>query len=95
MHDDTVYLHHMVDAISTVGRYLDGVDVEEFLADSMLQDAVIRQIQITGEAAKRVQVETRDAHPDAPWRDYSRHACQARARLPEGGCGNGVDDGAG
>lgn len=71
MHDDTVYLHHMVDAISTIGRYLDGVDAEEFQADTMLQDAVIRQIQIIGEAAKRVQAETRDAHPGLPWRDMA------------------------
>ena len=42
MRDDTVYLHHMVDAISTIARYLDGVTVEEFHADTMLQDAVIR-----------------------------------------------------
>jgi uncharacterized protein with HEPN domain len=71
MHDDTVYLHHMVDAISTIGRYLDGVGVEDFQADTMLQDAVIRQIQIIGEAAKRVQAETRDAHPGVPWRDIA------------------------
>ena len=44
MHDNTVYLHHMVDAISAIGRYLDGVDAEEFQANRMLQDAVIRQI---------------------------------------------------
>lgn len=53
MHDDTAYLHHMVDAINTIGRYLDGVEVAEFLADTMLQDAVIRQIQIIGEADHR------------------------------------------
>lgn len=68
MRDDTVYLHHMVDAISTIARYLDGVEAEEFHADTMLQDAVIRQVQIIGEAAKRVQAETRDAHPGIPWR---------------------------
>lgn len=61
----------MVDAISTIGRYLDGVDAGAFEADTMLQDAVIRQIQVIGEAAKRVQVETRDAHPGIPWRDIA------------------------
>ena len=60
--------HDMVDAIRTIGRYLDDAGIEEFLANTMLQDAVIRQIQIIGEAAKRVQAQTREAHPASPRR---------------------------
>ena len=71
MRDDTVYIHHMVDAISTIARYLDGVTAEEFRTIAMVQDAVIRQVQIVGEAAKRVLPETRVAHPDIPWRDIA------------------------
>lgn len=78
MRDDTVYLHHMVDAINTIARYLDGVDAEEFHAGSMLQDAVIRQIQIIGEAAKRVQVETRDALPATRCRRSPSSRCSVR-----------------
>jgi uncharacterized protein with HEPN domain len=71
MREDTVYIHHMVDAIHTIAQYLDGVSDEEFRSVTMLQDAVIRQVQIIGEAAKRVLPETRDAHPSIPWRDMA------------------------
>ncbi len=37
--------------------------------DSLLQDAVIRRIEIIGEAAKRVSDETRNKHNDLPWRE--------------------------
>ena len=59
MRDDSVYLHHMVDAIRAIAKYIEGVDVEEFRANDMMQDAVVRQISIVGEAAKRVSAETR------------------------------------
>jgi len=59
MRDESVYLHHMIDAIRAVIQYTDGVEVEEFQTNNMLQDAVIRQISIVGEAAKRISAETR------------------------------------
>ena len=71
MRDDSVYLHHMVDAIRAIAKYIEGVDAEEFRANDMMQDAVVRQISIIGEAAKRVSAETRSEYPDVPWRDMA------------------------
>lgn len=48
--------------------YMQGVDEETFMASSMLQDAVIRQISIIGEAGTHISSETRAEHPDIPWR---------------------------
>lgn len=48
--------------------YMQGVDEETFMASSMLQDAVIRQISIIGEAGTHFSSETRTEHPDIPWR---------------------------
>ena len=50
MRDDSVYVHHMVDAIRAVAKYIEGVDAEEFRANDMMQDAVVRQISVIGEA---------------------------------------------
>jgi uncharacterized protein with HEPN domain len=47
---DQLYLQHILDAISTIQSYLEGVDEEGFQASGLLQDGVIRQIQIVGEA---------------------------------------------
>jgi uncharacterized protein with HEPN domain len=41
---------------------------QQFLKDEMIQDAVIRNFEIIGEAAKRVPVAYRKAHPEVPWR---------------------------
>lgn len=37
----------------------------------MIQDAVVRQLEIIGEATKRVSMELRDYHPQVPWRDIA------------------------
>ena len=52
--DDTVYLKHMKDAIDKIIRYAGAMDRNEFLKDELVQDAVIRQIEIVGEASRSV-----------------------------------------
>lgn len=69
--DDRLYLQHILDAISTIGTYLDGVDVSTFEATNLLQDGVIRQIQIVNEAEKRVSPELCARYPEIPWRDIA------------------------
>ena len=48
--------------------YMHGVDEETFMASSLLQDAVIRQVSIIGEAGTHFSSEIRAEHPDIPWR---------------------------
>ena len=65
--DETVYLRHMLDAIDRIAQYVGGNDKAEFWASELLQDGIIRQLEILGEAAGRVSRETCAAHPDVPW----------------------------
>jgi uncharacterized protein with HEPN domain len=67
MKNDTVYLHHILDAINRIQGYTAGVSYDQFLQDSLLQDGVVRQLEIIGEAAKNVSSTFRDAHPELPW----------------------------
>jgi uncharacterized protein with HEPN domain len=67
--DDGVFLDDIKTAISRIASYLDGVDEEAFFESTLLQDAVIRQLEIVGEAAKRLSPTHRDAHPSIPWKD--------------------------
>lgn len=52
--DDLVYLHHILDAISRIEEYVQGVDEEVFYQQHLVQDGVIRQLEIIGEATKRL-----------------------------------------
>lgn len=69
--DDTVFVRHIRDAIARIESYLDGVTEEAFLRTPIVQDAVIRQIQIIGEAAKRLSNSFRDSTPAIPWADIA------------------------
>ena len=59
-HDDAVYLHHILDAIVQIEEYVAGLDKETFVGTAITRDAVIRQLEIIGEAAKRVLKSTRE-----------------------------------
>ena len=51
-----------------VGIYIAGKEREDFLADEMCQDAVIRQLEIIGEAVTRISAEYKATLPVIPWR---------------------------
>lgn len=64
------YLGHMVDAIGRIDTYLAGMDVAAFLRDLRTQDAVIRNLEVIGEAARNIQQCDpifAAGHPDIPW----------------------------
>ena len=65
--DDTVYLRHILDAIRLIEEYTKGMSENEFLANSMAHDAVVRQIEIIGEAARNISDEFRETHSKLPW----------------------------
>ena len=64
---DRVYLQHMLEAIERIERYLQNVTQEEFEQNELLQDGVIRQPMVLGEAARQVSEETRKRHSEIPW----------------------------
>ena len=65
--DESVYVRHMLDAIARLQRHIDGVEWEEFESSEIIQDAVIRQLEILGEAAGRISRETCALFPGIPW----------------------------
>lgn len=69
--DDTIFIRHMLDAINLIESYLQNKDYKDFKNNRMLQDAVIREIEIIGEAAKNVSADFRKKYPDIPWRSIA------------------------
>lgn len=65
--DDTVYLKHILDAVAQIEEYLRGVSAEQFFQERLLQDAVVRQLEIIGEASRNLSPQFRESHPEVPW----------------------------
>ena len=70
MKDDLVYLRHIIDAIMDIDAYTVG-GREEFFAAKMIQDAVIRNLEIIGEAVKNLSPAFCSEHPDIPWKQIA------------------------
>ena len=69
MRDDSAYLRHIVEAIDTIYDYLSGMDFEQFSENKMAVDAVVRELEIIGEAANNLSDEFKNNNPDLPLRD--------------------------
>jgi uncharacterized protein with HEPN domain len=67
-HPDSSYLQDVLDAARLVLQFVDGVDLESFRADVMRNSAVIRQLEVMGEATKQLSLPLRQANPDIRWR---------------------------
>jgi uncharacterized protein with HEPN domain len=65
--DDSVHLKHIVKAIDQIELYTRGMSESEFASRTMVQDAVMRQIQVIGEAASCISVEFQSEHPKLQW----------------------------
>jgi uncharacterized protein with HEPN domain len=64
---DELYLRHILDAIERIEDYA-SVGRDAFMAQPHWQDATIRQLEIIGEATKRLSEGLRSSHPEVPWR---------------------------
>ncbi len=63
-----LYLKDLIDSMDQVMAYVDGMTFNEFEKDKMRIDAVLRNIQIIGEAARNISQEIKEKYPDIPWR---------------------------
>jgi uncharacterized protein with HEPN domain len=64
--DPRVYLAHILERAERIDAYVRDGEAA-FMRDTKTQDAVIRNFEVIGEAAKRVPPEYRAAHPSIPW----------------------------
>ena len=65
--DDRIRLRHMADAIESALRFSRGRSRAQYESDEMLLFAVVRAVEVVGEAASRTTTELRVAHPQIPW----------------------------
>jgi uncharacterized protein with HEPN domain len=65
--DDRLYLHHMLERCRRITRFI-GPGRETFMRSEELQDAVIRNVEVIGEAAKRVSTDARSRMASLDWK---------------------------
>ena len=64
-HDDS-YLLDMLVAVHKAARFAEGLTYERFLVSDLHQNAIVKVLEIIGEAASRISADARTAHPDVP-----------------------------
>lgn len=70
MKDDRVYLRHILEAIQDIEQYA-SVGRDAFMADKMRQDALLRKLEVIGEAVKNLSENSTQRRPEIPWRQIA------------------------
>jgi len=65
--DPLFLIIHIKECITCIRQYIKGLHKTAFSKDSQVQDAIIRRLEIIGEAAKQVPEKMRRDHPSIPW----------------------------
>ena len=65
--NDRVYLEHILQSISKIEDFTNSISKVDFENNVMIQDAVIRNIEIIGEATKKISKPFAQSHPEIPW----------------------------
>ena len=65
--DISDYIEDIDSAISEVSEFIRGMTFEEFSNDKKTSNAVIRSLEVLGEAVKHIPLDYREEHPDIPW----------------------------
>lgn len=68
---DSVYLRHILEAIKSIEEYLKDFNYESLLKDKKTVAAVVREMEIIGEAANNLSDDFKKSHPEIPFRDMS------------------------
>ena len=81
-----LYIRDMIEFSSKVLSYTERLDQEGFIAETLVYDATLRNLELIGEAATHIPTEVREAHPEIQW----RRIIATRNRLAHGYLG--MDD---
>jgi uncharacterized protein with HEPN domain len=66
--EPSIYIEHILDCIAKIREYTNGMNEENFLVNKLVQDAVIRNFEIIGEATKQLDSDFRDKYPTVEWK---------------------------
>jgi len=69
--DDLAYIDHILDCIRKINEFSNGLSLKEFNTNELVQDAIIRNIEIIWEASKKISNETKQTNYKIPWKEIA------------------------
>jgi uncharacterized protein with HEPN domain len=69
MNKDQLYIEHIKTAVGEIESFVVSMGLEDFAGNNMAKSAVVRQLEIIGEAARNLSNEFKDQHTDIKWSD--------------------------
>lgn len=71
MRDVSLYLQDILDAMLAIEQFVEGIGFEEFKEDDKTSSAVVRKLEIIGEAAKQITDDIKSKYPQLPWKEMA------------------------
>jgi uncharacterized protein with HEPN domain len=71
MRDIVLYLKDILDAMDSIDAFIQHIDFQNFVEDDKTSSAVLRKLEIIGEASKGVPDEIRHQYPEVPWKEMA------------------------
>ncbi|HBE04610.1 MAG: hypothetical protein A2096_07180 [Spirochaetes bacterium GWF1_41_5] len=71
MRDAILCITDILAAITAIEKFIEGIDCDSFRQNDEKSSAVIRKLEIIGEAVKNLSVEIKDQNPDIPWKEMA------------------------
>ncbi len=69
--DPKIFIRHILESMDEIENHVANISEKDFYRDVKTQDAVVRRIEIIGEAAKNLPTSFRKAHPEVEWREIA------------------------
>lgn len=66
--DNSIYLEHILERANKIIEFIQGMNENDFLNDEKTQSAVIRELEVIGEATKRISDDYKALHNEIPWK---------------------------
>jgi len=67
-HENLPYIKHILDSISDIDDSISDLSKKEFKESKDVRDAVVRRLEVIGEAAKNISKDLKEAHPEIEWK---------------------------
>jgi uncharacterized protein with HEPN domain len=69
--NDLAYTDHIIYCIKKIRKFVKGIDKKEFAKNELIQDAIIRNFEVIGEASKKISPDFKKVYYDIPWKEIS------------------------